>query len=220
MGVLQIIQLGAKPLPSGTTLEQVERNTSEALKDLEPRPELTIGRQIQNKDIFQITSEWNMTSGSANQDAPSLRKSFVQSVESGYDNSHSVFHVALNRSAFGKDGPATERVVEYVQNFFPASEVTPEFQKKIEKDFLEFDEIYKAGVAGDKLKGLAFGWVVEELEHDDIKGDKAKCFTIMRGWGEMSHFEESLKQEAYQKAIQILFAWGAPFKMWHIERNI
>ncbi|OBT72691.1 hypothetical protein VF21_08798 [Pseudogymnoascus sp. 05NY08] len=131
---------------------------------------------------------------------------------------YDIFHVLLNRSALSPDGPATAPVVEFVQNYFPASRVTPEFQKQVEEDFVRFDGIYKKGAKGNL--SWASGWVLEDQEHESIKGEMAKCFFIARGWESMDCFEQSLQNDAYKEAIPILFAWNAPWKMWHIERKV
>lgn len=140
-----------------------------------------------------------------------LESPFVSSVRSSCGEPHNVSHVAFNRSAFGPEGPATANVVEFAQNYFPASRVTPEFQKKIEADFLKFDEICRKGIKGNA--GLAFGWVLEKQDHEDIKGENARCLLVMRGWESMGHFEEFVRTDTFQEAIQILLAWNAPYEM-------
>ncbi|KAF8856374.1 hypothetical protein BDZ45DRAFT_727537 [Acephala macrosclerotiorum] len=142
---------------------------------------------------------------------------FIKSLRSFYGEPYSIFHVTLDRSAFGSDGPATANVVEYVQTYFPASRVTPEFQKQVEEDFFRFDEIYSKGAKVSV--SWAFGWVLEEQEHEDIKGEKARSFFVTSGWESMDHFEQSVKNDAYKKAIPLLLAWNAPWKMWHVERK-
>ncbi|RQM04648.1 hypothetical protein DH86_00003757, partial [Scytalidium sp. 3C] len=91
------------------------------------------------------------------------------------------------------------------------SRKTPEFRKQIKEDFLKFDEIYSKGATGNS--SLAFGWLLEEQEHDENKGEKASCFFVIRGWESMDHFEQSVKHDAYKEAIPLLFAWNAPWKM-------
>ncbi|OBT49502.1 hypothetical protein VE04_10032, partial [Pseudogymnoascus sp. 24MN13] len=105
-----------------------------------------------------------------------------------------IFHVVLSRPAFGSDGPVAAPVVEFVQSYFPASRVTPEFQRGIEEDFARFDKIYKKGVKGDL--GLSSGWVLDEQEHENIEDEKAKCFIIARGWESMDCFEQSVQNDA------------------------
>lgn len=128
-----------------------------------------------------------------------------------YGKPYNVFHVALDRSVCESDGPATAKVVEFVQNYFPASRVTPEFQKQVAGDLSRFDEIYAKGVVGHTTWEL--GWVLEEQEHKDIQGEKANCCIVIRGWDKMDSFEQSVESDAFQKAIPLLLAWNAPFDM-------
>ncbi|KAK5079516.1 hypothetical protein LTR70_006508 [Exophiala xenobiotica] len=192
MAIINITHIEGSPSSIDKTIQKAVKS----LQEQAPR-HLTIGTQIQDPSAVQITSEW----ASPNVD-PSMGRSF---------------HVALNRSAFGPDGPATANVVEFAQSYFSASRVTPEFQKQIEQDFLRFDEICSRGAEGDL--GLAFGWVQEEQQHEEVVGEEAKCFLVIRGWESMAHFERLVKHDAYKEAIPILFAWKVPFKMWHVERK-
>jgi len=198
MAIIDITHIEGSP----SSIDETIQKAVKSLQEQSPR-HFTIGTQIQDTSAVQITSEWA---------SPNLSPSIGQS-----------FHVALNRSAFGSDGPATANVVEFAQSYFPASRVTPEFQKQIEQDFLRFDEICSRGAEGDL--GLAFGWVQEEQQHEEVVGEKAKCFLVIRGWESMAHFERLVKHDAYKEAIPILFAWKVPFKMvsfyrtWQEETN-
>lgn len=164
-----------------------------------------LGTVIQDKATTQITTDWDPDQ----QDSSAVRelKLLLKSEQPATS-----FHVTLNQPAFGSDGPAVANVVEFAQSFFPASKVTPEFKRQIEQDFLTFESIYtRNGVNGSTSS--AFGWVLEEQDHEDIKGEKAASFIVLRGWEAMRYFELSLETEAYKEAISILFGWKAPFKM-------
>jgi heme-degrading monooxygenase HmoA len=208
MAVTEIIQFGAGPRP---TVDDTIQKAVKALKDVKSPQHFVLGTQVQDKGAVQITSEWDGIQDYANFAAIPEFTSFLKSVSSTYGHPHSVFHVALDRSAFGADGPATANVVEYVQTYFPAPRVTPEFQKQVEADFARFDEIYRKGATGGE--SWAFGWVLEEQGHEDIRDEKAKCFFVTRGWDSMDLFQQSVQNDAYKEAIPLLLAWNAPFKM-------
>jgi hypothetical protein len=214
MAVTAIIQFGAEPLLDAhaprTTVDDTIQKALKVLKEVKALKPFVLGTQVQYKGAIQITLEWDGAEDSPNFEAAELGP-FIRSVRSFCGEPQNIFHVALNRSAFGPDGPATANVVEFVLNYFPASRVTPEFQKKVEEDFLKFDEIYSKGAKGSV--GWAFGWVLEEQEHENVKGEKAKCFFVTRGWESMDYFEQSVKNDAYKDAIPLLFAWDAPWKM-------
>jgi hypothetical protein len=215
MPVTEIIHFGAEPLlelqaPRSTVNDTIHKAVK-ALKEVQSPKHFVFGTQVQDKGAVQITSEWDGVRDYMNFETTPEFSSFIRSVSSFCGEPQNIFHVALNRSAFGADGPATANVVEYVQSYFPVSRITPEFQKQIEKDFLMFDEIYIKGAKG--TVSWAFGWVLEEQEHENIQGEKARCFFVTRGWESMDHFEQSVKHDAYKKAIPILYAWNAPFKI-------
>lgn len=121
------------------------------------------------------------------------------------------FRVAFERSLFEAHAPATGKVVEYVQHFFPASQATPDFRARIERDFQEFTDGFSKGVEG--RVDLIFGWTLDDVEHEEIKDDKATSFIIVVGWHSMEAFERSLQREEFKNSIRILIAWQAPYKM-------
>ena len=210
MPTTEIIQFGVDPATVDATIQKA----IQALEGVNHPQAFVLGTQIQDKGAIQITSECDDVQDYtqyASIDTAVEQSSFLGKVRSACGEPQSTFHVALNPSAFLPGGPAMANVVEYAQSYFPASRVTPEFQKRIEDDFSRFDELFSKGATG--WTGLATGWVLEEQEHADLKGEKAKCFLIARGWESMNDFEQSIKQDAYEEAVQILFAWSVPFKM-------
>ncbi|KAH8810793.1 hypothetical protein F5884DRAFT_668383 [Xylogone sp. PMI_703] len=215
MAIIEIIHLDiesqlAASSPS-TAVDNTVRKATETLSKIKPPQPFVFGTQVQDKGTIQITSELDAVQDNVDLETIVESSSFIKALHNACGEPRNIFHVDLSRSAFGPDGLATANVIECVQNYFPASRVTPEFQKRIEKDFLKFDEIYSKGAKGNL--SWASGWVLEEQEHRDIKGEKAKCFFVIRGWESMDHFEESLKNDAYKEAIPLLFAWNAPWKM-------
>ncbi|GAM43685.1 hypothetical protein TCE0_060r18696 [Talaromyces pinophilus] len=213
MVVLGIIDFAGEPFDTNSLI----RNVAGALDGVKAPQHIVFGVKVQEKGIIQISSEWNDAQDDTNPTSTQDYSSFINRIRGSGSELQNVYHVTLNRTAFGTDGPATGNVVEYVLNYFPASRVTPEFQKQVEDDFLEFDEAYVKGVRVDT--SVAYGWVLEEQSHEDVKGEKAKCFLVSRGWTSMDHFEQSVKTDAYKKAIPILLGWNAPWKMWHVEQK-
>ncbi|KFX85856.1 hypothetical protein V490_09363 [Pseudogymnoascus sp. VKM F-3557] len=210
MALIEIIQFSAE---SQNTIQKA----ANVFKGVKHPQHFALGTQVQNNNTIQITTEWSDAQDLATLQATPEHKSFITGVRNSCGALDSIFHVPLTRSVFGPDGPGTAPVVEFVQSYFPTSRATPEFQKRIEEDFVRFDGIYREGVKGEL--GWAFGWVIEEQEHEGIEGEKAKCFLVMRGWESMSCFEESVKHDKYKEAIPILFAWGAPWRMWHVDQK-
>ncbi|KGO75138.1 hypothetical protein PITC_058080 [Penicillium italicum] len=209
MSVVAVIQFDAKSAPSAVVNDKVQ----EALKGVTPRPEFVLGPQIQDQDILQITSEQNDPGSESKTQSNSLLENLHILGEP-----QSIFHIALNRPAFGSNGFATANVTEFALSYFPASRVTPEFQAQIQNDFLEFERIYSPAATGSR--GWASGWLLEEQNHDGLNGEKANCFCVMRGWDSMDLFQKSLQSDAYKDAIPVLFNWQVPFKMFSGTFNV
>jgi hypothetical protein len=202
MSVVAVIQFDAKSDPSSVVNEKVQ----EALKGINPRPEFVLGLQIQDQNIFQITSEQNDPGPESTRQSSNFLKDLHILSEP-----QTIFHIALNRPAFGSNGFATANVMEFALSYFPASRVTPALQTQIQNDFLEFERIYSPAAIGSR--GWASGWLLEEQNQEGLSGEKAKCFCVMRGWDSMDLFQKSLQSDAYKEAIPVLFNWQVPFKM-------
>ena len=144
----------------------------ERLQGVKTAQHFVIGAKIQEKGAIQINSSCPDTPDNTNASASPESISFKTAMRSIFGEPRNSFHIALDKSPFGSEGIATAPVVEYVQTYFPASLITPSFQRKIEDDFKKFDEIFSVGVTGDV--GYVVGWVVEEQEHQSIDGEKAR----------------------------------------------
>lgn len=173
-----------------------------------------LGTEVQNKSTVQITLEQDGDQrGYKNHATTPESAPCGGSVHSLFGAPNDCFHVHFQQSAVGPNGPATANVVEFVRNTFAVSRLTPEFQKQIETDFTNFDEIYQKGKPEGQHGGWTMGWTVEEVEHPDIKNEKTRSFVIVRGWDKFEYFEKSLQSEYYKQAIGVLFAWNAPYQM-------
>lgn len=215
MAVAVIIQLNANSFPGAeASLASIDGKIQEVVQDLKedtPHPAFVLGSQHQDKNAIQITSEHHSLQQGIENESALYSSPLLNGVRGLCGEPINIFHVALNRPAFGPGGPATAKVVEFVLSYFPISRVTPDFQKQVQDDFLKFDEIYRPAAIGSQ--GWASGWLLEDQTHESLDGEKAKCFCVMRGWDSMDHFEKSVKSDEYKKAIPLLFAWNAPWKM-------
>jgi hypothetical protein len=215
MAVTQILQF-PKDAYSGSdaSTKSADELVQRAIEDLShtiSHRKYTIGAHLQEKSIVQVVSEWDGVEVYKDLEAIPEYATFVETLRTHFGSPANQFHLSPHQSPFGQSGAATANVVEYVQSYFPASTVTPAFEKQIFDDFVKFDEIYMPGTQG--MVGLAMGWTQDNQEHADMKGEKAKCFVVIRGWESMGDFEESTKTEEFKEAIPILFSWKAPFHM-------
>ncbi|CAG5141391.1 uncharacterized protein ALTATR162_LOCUS923 [Alternaria atra] len=211
MTVTQIIHFRA---PSASEADSQAHTAVKALKGAKAPENYVLGTQIQDKRNLQLTSEWHDPKAESSKEADKYRETVIKTL----GNPEKMFHVSFKDgdSAFDNGGPLSSPLVEFVQIYFPASKVTEDFRSKIEKEFKKFDDMCAKVVKGNG--GLAYGWVLEEQEHKDVK-EKAKCFFVSRGWEGMQYFEDVIKTEEYKEAVQILLGWQAPWDMWHVKRE-
>jgi hypothetical protein len=209
MSVTQILHFRA---PSASKADDQAQEALKALKSAKAPENYVFGTQTADKSAIQLTSEWHDPKDEGSKEADTYRKTVLDNL----GNPESMYHVSFKQSAFDKGGPLSSPLVEFVQIWFPSKTVTADFRKKIESDFEKFDKQCMKVAKGNG--GLAYGWVLEEQEHEEVKG-KAKCFFIARGWEGMQGFRELVETEEYKGAVGILMGWKAPFKMWHVKRS-
>lgn len=212
MTITQIIQLQQ---PSASAAETQAQTALKALKGTKAPENYVPGTHIQDERKLQLTSEWHDSKAEATPAANEYRNTVLSTL----GTPEKMFHVNFTSgtSVFGKTGPMASPVVEFVKIYFAASRATSEFCAKIEKDFNAFDE--KCLLVAQGNGGLAYGWVLEEQEHESFKGEKARCFIVVRGWQSMQCFEGLLKTQEYKVAMGIVLGWEAPAEMWHVQRE-
>ena len=110
-------------LQFGASSEATQQDAIKALREAKLSGNITFGPHIQDQSIIQVTSE-------------DETKPIVDTLQPILGTPTTTFTVPF--SILSNAGPATFPVVEYVQNFFPLSKLTPAFQSQIEADFLKF----------------------------------------------------------------------------------
>jgi heme-degrading monooxygenase HmoA len=198
MVAIQIVQLDAK---DGKTADDTIQVARTALQESTGPKQSVIGLKIQDANVVQILSEWSNTQDST---------AFTKSIQTTSGKPQTNFHVELPQSPFS-NGLATAPVVEYVRSWFPVSRINSQFQQNIESDFSRFESIFRQGASG--RLGMQYGWTIEEEDYEGVEGEKARSFIVVTGWQTMDHFQQAVQTEFFKEAIQILYAWQAPFKM-------
>ena len=211
MAITEIIRFGSKASPNSHSEQRVDNATIqeaiEALRESKRARHEMLGTEVQDQTAVQMTAEWDDFHQTHAGTSP-----IVDNVRSYLGDPSNIFHVELSQPILGPDGAGTSNVVEFAANYFPTASFSPDLQKKIEEDFLRFDEICVKGLKGNS--DSSHGWVQEEQTRD---GEKMKCFIIVRGWESMDHFVQSTKSEAFSEAIPILYAWNAPYEIVSVD---
>lgn len=163
--------------------------------------QLVIGTNVTEPETVQVTAY-------GNGDFNAQSKIIVTTL--GQPDNTLKLEIAISSNP--SEGFLGANIVEYVRSVFPTSTLTPEFRKKIQDDFLEFESIYaKNAIPGHR--GWVAGWTVEDQDHSEVKDEKSRSFVVVRGWDSMKDFQAALETPQFKEAIPILFGWGAPHKM-------
>lgn len=192
MNTIQIVQLSA-----GQKLDAVVS----ALRKVNTLRRLVLGSTIQDPNLLQITAGLG----------GSQEETIISALPEICHNPRQIIRATYNMPIIHGDSPVTAPLVEHVQGYFPASKVTPEFQQQIESDMQTFHQNYVQHQAG--FRAMAWAWTLDEVDHEDIKGEKAKCLLVLVGWDTMADFQRSFDSDACKDALKILLAWNTPFNM-------
>jgi hypothetical protein len=164
---------------------------------------LAPGRHIfPDKSIVQDTAEWEEMQDHIDFMNSTEFPEFYKMVTAPLGEPRRMFHIALNRSLFESGGPATSKVTEFVELYFPASQVTTAFQEAFAEKWSAFEEIYTEG--SKAVESVASGWVFEEQDYAKVKDGKAKSFVVVRGWDSMEQYETAQKTERFEKAFGMM----------------
>ena len=205
MAMTEIIQFHTETPACNADLQKALK----ALQDNGTPGHFAIGTLIQDPHTVQVTAELH---NSNNHQTGTQTSSIAPSLRSLFGDPTYTSHIPFPSPVFKPNGPATAPVIEYVQSFFPLSRLTPTFQQKIEADFNNFNTILNSDGPHQGRGSLTYGWS-EPVSHPDISGEKARAFTVTCGWESMGEFEAGLKTEAFGRAIPVLYAWGAAYRM-------
>jgi len=149
--------------------------------------EFSVGTHVGDKNITQVTTLLDGASDDVFGAVGSLR-SPAESLD-----------IILTIPVPGPRPPLTADVVEYVENTFQDTQVTSDFKRKIEGDFLKFESIYKGySIAGHR--GWAAGWTMRDVRSEGTGEGWSQSFVVMRGWDSMEAFQEWLGYARIQRS--------------------
>ena len=195
------------------SIDDIIQEVMTALRSVSTIQSFSIGNEIEDKDVLQMTIQ---ISNPLNSPAP---VDLLNSLQKLTTMPPTLFHATFNNPPFAPfSGPATAPLVEYAQSWFPSSAATPAFKRCIEQDFDKFTNIFEREATGNV--GCAYGWIEEELEKEDVKGGKSTSFLVTRGWKSFEDFKTSTTTESSKEAFPILLNWGAPYRLWFVQRRV
>lgn len=193
MVAVRISQFKAPTIDQDTKSKLLEQ-----LKHAQDPSTFAIGTQIQDPSIVQLTSQGEGTET-------------VQVAQGVLGDPFDTFVANLNRPVFGDStARAKAPVMEFVQQIFSVSKVTPEFEKIFADDFERFFETFDRTALPNM--GNSHGWS-EEVDRAEIKGEKAKTFVVLIGWDQHSDFVESVSRDGFKEGLPILTAHNGVGKL-------
>ncbi len=123
--------------------------------------------------------------------------------------SHANFEPHPPSAAIGR-APVTERLTLYFLADISESDI-----KSWDQKFQRFLKVVEEN-AGAAFKGASVGWVVEELDHDDIKG-KAKAFTGVIGWESVEAHIAFAEHPSFKENVGLLREGVEASEMHHVK---
>lgn len=189
-----------------TLVESAVENLTTLIDELDHSPSFVIGTRVQELTTIQLTSSWpSIDSASALRSSLQFN-AFTETVRRTTSSTLTTTIVSLTASSPSSSINSLP-FVEWVKIDFPAKDITPVFQSRIESDFARFEAIFRQrGAARELGEGKLFtGWAEEQ--------DGVRSFVVSREWERMSAFEEAVETEAFKDGVAIMIGWGAPFSL-------
>ncbi|KAI4244952.1 MAG: hypothetical protein LQ352_006674 [Teloschistes flavicans] len=172
--VTEIVRI---PLQAGANIEDANSPAGKIMSDT-----LTIlaqqehyqrayhGRQLENPSIVQLYIDWDSLDGHKQFMNQSYYPPFVKHLKSIVDGDLAVQHASLSPHPPAVALTSITKVTEVVEHYFPA-DISESDRSSFETNLKEFTKILENKAEG--CTGFAGGWVIEELEHEEVEG-KAK----------------------------------------------
>lgn len=213
MSVLAITHVKLHDSPEKLSLASSDTTTANQLTQAlgAPGQQFVLGERVGQPGSIQVVSEDSIISGDTL--LSSLQQVQTKAAPPAVVGKPTSFRVLLSKSQqspFIRDRFVDAQIVEYIQNYFPKSRVDQAFKTKIEADF---DRFYGSVKDAPGSKGVVYGWTMDDLFHEEIEGDSAVCFFVLRGWDSMGHFQQGMDTEAFRNNIGSLLAWKAPYEL-------
>ncbi|KAI4230307.1 MAG: hypothetical protein L6R36_000118 [Xanthoria steineri] len=209
-------EIATIPLQPGVDLEdpqsaagEVLENTFSVLRQQDGYQRAYHGRQVENPNIWQLVIDWDSVDAHKKFMTQPSYEPFAKHLMSIIDDDiQSLLHAHL--SPHPPSAALTSPVTEMITHYFSAN-VSKSELSSFESSMKEFFRCLEENAEG--FKGFAGGWVVEEVEHEDVES-KAKSWQSCVGWQsveahmafrETKHFKDNvdLIRPDFKKAMTV-----------------
>lgn len=120
-----------------------------------------------------------------------------------------IYHAHIPTEHPFPSGPASAPVVENLVLYFEPGHSTSDYDKNFAS--------VQAGIKDyEDLHGIIGGWVVEEQEHGEVPGGKAKVFAAFLGWTSVEAHLKFRETELFKEHVGALRDGPKGFKVVHV----
>ncbi|EDU49368.1 ABM domain containing protein [Pyrenophora tritici-repentis] len=171
------------------------------------------GKQIENPDTLQLVIDWDsLSSHQAFMSSPAYTPFLETLGDKILGGSPTLIHISFSSSPTPSSEPLSAPVTECINSFF---EPTYD-QSHYTTQFSQFGE-KAAAIPGVKAIGLAGGWSVEKLPHENLgEGVEGNVFNVFIGWPSVEAHMEFRGTQHFGEVIPMLRDGPKTMKMWHV----
>ncbi|KAI9722677.1 MAG: hypothetical protein M1812_001608 [Candelaria pacifica] len=159
------------------------------------------GRQVESPDTLELVVDWESIDAHKAFTNKPIYGPFLKHLDTILGAPPNLIHVN-----FDPHPPAraisnnSSRVTEMCRFVFSAG-LSDSQKSDFESSFVSFA---KAAEKADAFRGMSSGWVVEEIEHSSLKGEKGKAFVAAIGWQSVDGHMEFRKTDEFKDTIKVL----------------
>lgn len=206
-------ELATIPLVSGATIEDADspagkiwHTTLDTVSQQEGFQRCYWGREVENPSVLQLFVDWDSLDAHKKFIASPIYEAFGKHLMTIVDGPLTMLHANLTphpaTAALGTASPVTEVLTVYVE--------------KEENDFVtKINQLAKViSENADGYKGVAGGWVIEDVEY---KGKKGKAYVVTLGWESVEAHMAFRETAAFKENIHLIRDGPLGMELHHTE---
>ncbi|KAL9610992.1 MAG: hypothetical protein Q9167_004337 [Letrouitia subvulpina] len=181
-----------------TAAGKVWSDTLALLRDQEGYQRSYYGRHVESPNLLHFLVDWDSIDAHTKFTTQTYYETMVKNITSILDSPVNITHTKF--SPHPPSPAANSSVTEVVALYFPST-ISDSEKSSFEESIQKFKKICEDHANG--YKGFASGWVVEELEHEEMEG-KAKVYQCLLGWESVEAHLAFRETQEFQDNIYLM----------------
>ncbi|KAI9701936.1 MAG: hypothetical protein M1836_001280 [Candelina mexicana] len=172
------------------------------------------GRQVESPDTLELVVDWDSIDAHDNFSKKPIFGPFIKHLGTILGGSTILTHVNFNPHPPTRAISNNYAHVTEMCRFLFSANFSDSQRSDFESSFASFIKAAEKAVA---FRGMSSGWVVEEVEHTSLKGEKGKAFAAAIGWQSIEGHMEFRKTDEFEDTIKELREKSVGIDVHHVS---